>query len=168
MDEHRLSLRPVVRRVWARCGQRPVVRVQPRYAWLTLAGFVHPAAGTTHWLILPTLSAATFMLALAHFAQEVGAGAAKRVLLVLDQAGAHLSTTLVVPDGIELVFLPAYAPELQPAEHLWPLVDEGVVNRHLADLDALDAAVGERCITLAEQPALIRSTTLFHWWPKAA
>jgi hypothetical protein len=36
-------------------------------------------------------------------------------------AGWHVSGDLVVPPGIELAFLPPYTPELQPAEHLWPL-----------------------------------------------
>ena len=36
---------------------------------------------------------------------------------------------LAVPDGITLVFLPPYSLKLQPAERLWPLVDEPVANR---------------------------------------
>jgi hypothetical protein len=34
MDEHRVGLKPVIRRVWARKGQRPLIRVQQRYEWL--------------------------------------------------------------------------------------------------------------------------------------
>lgn len=34
MDEHRLGLKPVLRRVWAKRGHRPVVRVYHRYEWL--------------------------------------------------------------------------------------------------------------------------------------
>ena len=49
-----------------------------------------------------------------------------------------------MPEGISVVFLPPYSPELQPAERLWPLVDEAVVNRHFATLDALDAAVAQQ------------------------
>ena len=47
-------------------------------------------------------------------------------------AGWHISGDLVVPPGIELAFLPPYTPELQPAEHLWPLADEAVANKHFA------------------------------------
>jgi hypothetical protein len=36
-------------------------------------------------------------------------------------------------------------PELQPAEHLWPLVDEPVANRHFATLADLEAVIAERC-----------------------
>jgi hypothetical protein len=53
---------------------------------------------------------------------------------VLDNAGWHGPEGLAVPEGISLVFLPPYSPELQPAERLWPLVDEPIVNRHFASL----------------------------------
>ncbi|MBD2097694.1 hypothetical protein H6F90_21595 [Trichocoleus sp. FACHB-591] len=31
MDEHRLGLKPIQRRVWAKRGQRPIALVQHRY-----------------------------------------------------------------------------------------------------------------------------------------
>jgi hypothetical protein len=37
----------------------------------------------------------------------------------------------------------ADTPELQPAEHLCPLADEPVVNRHFETLDALDAVLAD-------------------------
>jgi transposase len=30
----------------------------------------------------------------------------------------------VLPEGIDLFFLPSHFPELQPAERLWPLTNE--------------------------------------------
>ena len=65
---------------------------------------------------------------------------------------------------ISLVFLPPCSPELQPAEHLWPLVDEPVVNRHFATLADLEAAIAERCRRLDAET--IKPHTDFHWWPK--
>jgi hypothetical protein len=49
--------------------------------------FARPKTGEVHWLILPTVSAQVFSLALEHFAREVGAGNRKRLLLVVDKAG---------------------------------------------------------------------------------
>ena len=49
-DEHRVGLKPIVRRLWARRGQRPLVRVQHRYQWLYLLAFVHPASGRSVYL----------------------------------------------------------------------------------------------------------------------
>jgi transposase len=98
------------------------------------------------------------------FARQTGAGRERHVVLVLDNAGWHGPKGLAVPDGITLVFLPPYSPELQPAERLWPLVDEPVANKHFATLDDLDAVVAERCRRL--DPAAIKPHTAFHWWPK--
>src|SRR6185369_1928511 len=89
----------------------------------------------------------------------------KLIVLVLDKAGWHISGDLVVPKGIELAFLPAYTPELQPAEHLWPLAKEAVANKHFATLEDLDAALSERCRTLADMPEVIKAGTHFAWWP---
>ena len=47
-----------------------------------------------------------------------------------------------MPDGLKLVYLPPYSPELQPAETLWPSVDEPIVNRLVPTLDALVDTIG--------------------------
>lgn len=165
MDEHRLGLKPIVRRVWVPRGEAPTVTVLPRYEWLYLYGFVEPATGATFWLLLPSVNVALMARALAEFARAVGAGPERRVLLVLDGAGWHISAKLVVPDGIELVRLPPYSPELQPAERLWALTDDPVANRVPKDLDALEDTIAERCRVLTRERALVRGRTQFHWWP---
>jgi hypothetical protein len=164
-DEHRLGLKPVLRRVWVRPGERPVAIVHHRYEWLWLTAFVHPATGASHWYILPRIRPDAFGVALAEFARAVGAGPAHRVVLALDRAGWHTSGELAVPEGIHLAFLPAYSPELQPAERLWPLSNEPIANRPLADLDELEEVTAARCVTLMRQPELVRRHARFHWWP---
>ncbi len=168
MDEHRLGLKPVLRRVWAKRGQRPVVRVYHRYEWVYVYCFVRPSTGESCWLLLPRVNSQVFGLALEHFARQVGAGQDRRILLVLDRAGYHTSEQGVVSQGISLEFLPPRSPELQPAERLWVLTDEGVANKLFADLDELEEALSRRCAEPADQPELIRSNTLYHWWPHAA
>lgn len=167
-DEMRVGLKPVLRRVWAPCGKRPMVRVKRRYKWVYVYGFVHPTTGETYWLILPTVNVEAFSLALKHFAKGVGAGEEKRVLLVLDQAGWHTGGEVEVPEGIELEFLPSRSPELMPSERLWPLINERVANRLFEEMDDLEEALVERCLTLSEQPESIRGHTLYHWWPDTA
>ena len=125
-------------------------RVRCRYEWLYLYGFVRPSDGLAYWLILPTVSAEAFSLALAHFAEGIGARPDTRVLLVVDRAGWHTGGEVEVPKGIELEFLPARSPELQPAERLWPLVNEGMANRLFEDLDELEGALVARCMALSE------------------
>jgi len=148
-----------------RKGTRPRVTVHHRYQWLYVYSFVHPVSGQTEWLLLPTVTVEVFTIALAHFAGAVGAGKNKRILLVLDRAGWHSSPHLVIPEGIHLLFLPPYSPELQPCERLWPLSNEGVANRPFQTLDDLETAQVQRCAVLQKQPEAIRSLTHFHWWP---
>lgn len=163
-DEHRLGLKPIVRRVWAPIGERPVAPVHHRYEWLYLYGFVHPHSGRTQWLILPRVNADWFNQALVEFAQATGAGANKRILLVIDGAGWHRSDKVVVPEGIHLVFLPPYSPELQPAERLWELADEPLVNRSFSTLDELEAVLVRRCVAMMQMKDDIRARTNFYWW----
>ena len=148
-----------------RKGSRPRVTVQQRFQWLYVYSFVMPASGKTEWLLLPTVTAQAFSIALAQFAQAVGVGPTKRVLLVLDQAGWHTSKEIVLPEGIQLLFLPPYSPELQPCERLWPLTNESVANASFRTLDDLESALAKRCVVLQDQPEVIRSLTHFHWWP---
>jgi transposase len=134
--------------------------------WRYLVGFVHPASGRSVFHLATSVSIPLFEAELAAFARQAGASAGKQIVLVLDRAGWHKTKRLRVPDHVHLLFLPPYSPELQPAEHLWPLTNTVLVNRHLASIEELEESQMQRCRALQEQPALVRSTTLFPWWPQ--
>jgi DDE superfamily endonuclease len=165
MDEHRIGLKPILRRIWAPKGATVKAPVAQRYEWMYVCAFVHPQSGRTSWLLLPTVNVEVFSLALAAFAAEVGAGPDKHIVLVLDRAGWHSSARLTVPEGIYLLFLPPYSPEVQPAERLWPLSNEPVANRVFTSLDELEEVQAERCRWLQVHPEIVQSYTCFHWWP---
>jgi transposase len=146
-----------------------VARVRHRFAWGYLVGFVHPASGRTVFHLATSVTIALFEVERAAFARQVGASPTKQIVLVLDRAGWHTSLRLRVPEHVHLLFLPPYSPELQPAEHLWPLTNAALVNRQFAtieDLEDAQCADCAHCANLQAQPARIRSTTCFHWWPK--
>ena len=166
VDEHRIGLKPIPHKVWCFDGQRPLAPVQHRYEWRYLVGFVHPASGRTVFHLASSVSIPLFAAELAAFAREVGAAPRKQIVLVLDRAGWHASVKLRVPEHVQLLFLPAYSPELQPAEHLWPLTNTALANKHFATIDDLEDAQAARCVALQARPHLIRSTTRFHWWPQ--
>jgi DDE superfamily endonuclease len=107
MDEHRIGLKPVQRRVWAPIGQRPVATVQHRFAWRYVVGFVPPASGRTVVHLATSVNIPLFEAELAAFARAAGASPTKQIVLVLDQAGWHTSLRLrVPPDHVHLLFLP--------------------------------------------------------------
>jgi hypothetical protein len=165
VDEHRIGLKPLVRRIWAPKGERPIAFGQHRFEWLYVTGFVEPASGKTIWNVATAISKAMFEAILADFAKNAGAGLTKRIVLQLDNAGWHGPENLNIPAGIRLVFQPPHSPELQPAEHLWEFLDEPLANHNFESLDELDKTVSNRCIALASQHEAIRNSTLFHWWP---
>jgi hypothetical protein len=47
--------------------------------------------------------------------------------------------------------MPSHSPELQPAERLWPLVNEPIANRSFQNLDELEFALFQRCQVLLKQ-----------------
>lgn len=168
LDEHRLGLTPVLGRVWAKRGQRRVVRGYHRYPWLYVSCCVRPTTGDRSWLSLPKGSTELFTRAVEHVARQVGTGAGTRVLLVLDRAGDHTGKEVRLPDGMEVAFLPARSPDVHPVERLWPLTNEGIATTLFADRAELEQALGRRWVVRAEQPDLLRSSPLYHWWPQVA
>ncbi len=139
----------------------PPLRVVPCHR-LRLA-----ATGESFWYLSTGVDKELFEGTLALFAREAGAGRDRIIILVLDGAGYH-TLPLAVPEGLRLVYLPAYTPELQPAETLWVHVDEPIVNKHFGAIAEIDAVVAERCLALANDRDLIRGQAGFHWWPKRA
>jgi transposase len=83
----------------------------------------------------------------------------------VDGASAHRAKSLRVPERLTLVSLPAYTPELNPTERLWPLVKEGVANRTHENLAALEEAVCGCCQRISA--ATCAALTNYHWWPVA-
>ena len=68
-------------------------------------------------------------LHLAEIAQAVAPGA--HAVLLLDQAGWHVSRKLKVPSNITLVPLPAKAPELNPVENIWQYMRENWISNRI-------------------------------------
>ena len=159
-------MKPVLRRVWAPVGERPTALGHHRFEWLYVTVFVSPATGETFWYLSNGVSKPFFEALLALFAREAGAGCERTIVLELDNAGWHGEPGLKVPEGLRLVYLPPYTPELQPAETLWTLVDEPIANQHIADLAELEHIIAKRCVDLAGDPERIKSQTKFHWWPE--
>ncbi|MGO8948139.1 MAG: transposase [Ktedonobacterales bacterium] len=166
IDEHRIRLKPLLRRVWAPIGQRPTITVQQRFAWRHLVGFVHPASGRTLFHLATTVSIPVFDVELAEFARKVGAAPTKQIVLVLDRAGG----TPACGCGCQTTSICSSChrtpPNCSPPSTGWPMTNTALVNQHFASLEDLENAQFARCAALQQWPDRIRPTTCFHWWPK--
>ncbi len=79
-------------------------------------------------------------------------------VLILDQAGWHLSSRLVVPDNITLLPLPPRSPELNPVENVWQFLrDNWLSNRVFRSYDDIVAHCCEAWNELIDQPWRIKS-----------
>lgn len=152
------------RKVWSRKGERPVAVVHPRYKWFYVCTFVEPERGENLSLLVDGIDTEVMSWCLRELKAWLGEGV--EAWVVLDRAGWHVSQRVEVPEGVRLVFLPPYSPELQPVERVWPLVNEAVANRYFRDVGEMMEAVAERCRVLGADPETIRRHTLFHWWPR--
>ena len=162
-DEARLGLKPIVRRVWAFKGTRPTSNGRHKFESVFVYGFAHPRTGRSRFLILPKANAECMGQALADFAGWADPDGRKVLVIVLDGSGGHTAKGLKVPPNVVLHRQPACTPELQPAEHLWPLVREGLANRVFNDLSGLTGTLTTRCQWLTEQHAVIGGAVGFHW-----
>lgn len=162
-DEHRVGLKPIVRKVWSPIGERPIATVNHRYEWLYVYGFVKPKTGETLWYLIPRVNTKWLNLVYESFGRDAGISESKKALLIEDNAGWHRSQKCKIPAGISIEFLPAYSPELQPAERLWTLVDEPLVNQCFETIDEIENILMKRCNVLSEMKEEIRDLTYYRW-----
>jgi hypothetical protein len=66
---------------------------------------------------MPRCNTEAMNLHLAEIATQIAPGA--HAVLLVDQAGWHLSGRLIVPSNITLIPFPAKCPELNPQENIW-------------------------------------------------
>lgn len=76
----------------------------------------------------------------------------------------HRNQKVIVPEGIEIEFLPPYSPELQPAERLWQLVDEPLVNQYFETINEIENILVERCCLVSEMKNEVGKLTNYHWF----
>jgi transposase len=165
-DEHRVGLKPILRRVRAPRGERPRAPGHHRFERLHVIALVQPGSGEVFRHSANGASRPFFEALLAPFAREAGAGRDRIIILVPDNAGWHTGPGPAVPEGVRLVHPPPYSPELQPAERLRPALDEPLADKHSATIRDLDRAVAGRCVTFAAAPDLHRERVDSHRWPK--
>lgn len=87
------------------------------------------ARGVGAGLVLPRCNTAMMQLHLNEIATQVAPGA--HALVLLDQAGWHMTGKLDVPDNITLMALPPKAPELNPVENVWQFMRENWLSNRI-------------------------------------
>lgn len=152
-DESRFGTKSQIGYGWFERGSRTNVQIKLGFENFYLYGAVDPDQGTSINLILPYVNTECMNVFLEELAKELQG---EEILLVMDCAGWHKSSRLIIPSNIEIVYLPAYSPDLNPIERLWLYIKQLVLRNRIYDnLDFLEQAVCE-CIK-SIVPQIIRT-----------
>src|SRR6476469_1553696 len=113
-------------------------------------------------LILPACNTEAMNLHLAEIAKAVAPGA--HAVLLVDQAGWHLSARLFIPANITIMPLPPKCPELNPVENIWQYMrDNWLSNRVFKSYDDIVDHCCYAWNTLIDRPWKIMSIGLRLW-----
>ena len=147
---------------WAKRGTRPVAPRDQRTASTYIFGAVCPKEGKGAALVLPYCNTKAMDLHLAEIAAAVAPGA--HAVLLLDQAGWHLSGKVAVPPNITLVPLPPKCPALNPMENVWEFMrDNWLSNRVFRSYEVSVDHCCDAWNRLVDQPWRIMSIGLRGW-----
>jgi transposase len=161
-DEARIGQKNKITRRWARRGTRPAAPSDQRTASTYIFGAICPAQGKGAALVLPRCNTAAMTLHLAEIAQAVAPGA--HAVLLVDQAGWHLSHRLVIPQNITIVPLPPKCPELNPVENVWQFMrNNWLSNRVFSSYENILDHCCDAWNRLVDQPWIIMSIGLRQW-----
>src|SRR6202166_3653315 len=128
-DEARIGQKNKITRRWAKRGTRPSAPRDQRTASTYIFGAVCPKQGKGAALILPACNTEAMNLHLIEIAKTVAPGT--HAVLLVDQAGWHLSTRLLVPSNITIIAMPQKSPELNPVENIGQYMRDNCLSNRI-------------------------------------
>ena len=151
-----------ITRRWAKRGTRPSAPHDQRTQSAYIFGAICPRKGKGAALVMPRCDTQAMTAHLAEISAAVEPGA--HAVLILDQAGWHVSKALVVPDNITVMPLPPRSPELNPVENVWQYIrDNWLSNRVFESYDDIVAHCCEAWNRLIDRPWKIMTIGLRDW-----
>jgi len=160
-DEARFGRISDIRRCWAPKPVRPLCQGMLTYEYTYAYGAVDVCTGELESLMLPDVDTACMQI----FMNEVAARhSSALIVMVMDGAGWHRSKELKTPDNMRILYLPPYAPELNPIEHVWDELREKFFHNRVFDsLIALENQLEHALKTLEDNPDRVRSIVAWDW-----
>lgn len=166
LDESGFMLQPVVRRTWAPRGQTPVLDCWDRHDRLSVISAltvspVRRKLGLYFDICDHNITADDFTEFVARLLKKIG----RPITLVIDRWQVHRSGVRRLEERfgrrIQVEWLPAYAPELNPVEHVWGHTKHSDLANYVPeDTLQLGRGVAESLRDKQTNQALLRS--FFH------
>lgn len=125
-----------ITRRWVRRGTRPSAPKGQRTKSAYIFSAICPEEGKGGGLVLPFCNTETMTLHVAEISIAVARGA--HAVVLMDQAGWHMTAKLTVPKNISIIALTAKCPELNPVENIWQFMrDNWLSNRVFTSRDSI-------------------------------
>ena len=126
--------------MWTLKALRPHKRWQSTYKWSYCYGALDPIEGKSVFLQTPSVSLEWTQIFLEQIQSQYPD---YEHMVIWDGAGFHPkdSSHETVPDGMHIVTLPPYSPELNPIEKLWDLIQDQIANKLWPNIRRLDQVV---------------------------
>lgn len=129
-------------------GVKPICPFHQVFKTLYLFGAFSPITGDSFLLEMPNCNADNFQIFLNELSNKY-----KDVynILVLDNGAFHKANSLKIPDNIGLIFLPAYSPELNPAENMWAMLKRKFTNKLFHTLEEVSEFISNATAKLTKE-----------------
>lgn len=111
---------------------------------------------------MPVCNTFAMSLHLKEISRIVAPGA--HAVVLLDQAGWHMTDKLEIPDNMTLMPLPPKCPELNPVENIWQYMRDNWLGNLI--FDSYEEIVDQCCIAwnkLVDRPWAIMSIGMRQW-----
>lgn len=161
-DEARFGRINKTSRCWVPKGQRATVSQQIVREFIYAFTAVCPETGENYSLILPKVNTEAMNMFLKCISDHYKN---YRIIMAMDKAGWHRSKDLKVSDNMVLMYLPPYAPELNPTETIWNYIRETKeFNNHLFNsLDEVEEKLSKALFDINKDEKTINSLCNFKW-----
>jgi transposase len=166
LDESGYLLQPLRRRVWAPIGQTPLQHAWDRHDRITaLAAVTRAPWASRLGLYYELLDHNANTADVARFLREIHAHVRRPIILVCDRLSVHRSAVRQLwNEGVswlQVEWLPAYAPDLDPVEDVWNQSKYGALANFIPeDVHQLHKVLDRLLETYHHQPQRLHS--FFH------
>ena len=116
-------------------------------------------SGDVNVWFLPEMNGETLSRIVAKMPEKWGSN----VALVWDNAGAHKSAAKRLPDGVSVISLPAYSPELNPVERFFQELRRRIANKIFSSLEELEDALLEALEEYFQDKEAVRKMCSYPW-----
>jgi transposase len=160
-DEARFGRMSSPRSCWAPAPDRPLINLAIVREFRYVYGAVAPADGRFDYMVCEKMNTQHMNKFLAKVRRS---HRNKFIAMVVDGASSHRSKDLVIPKNMALIPLPAYSPELNPAERIWNVLRRNYFcNLYFETLEMAMAQAERGLVSLANSRKEMKSLTCWPW-----